>query len=142
MRLPQGVAATPRRRHPLRRGRRSYSLRNFAFQLHRSGLEHFYKRHGTSCGHGRTLPGPDQSARGLAQSKTLARIIMALVCAKRLGLRWPSTAFPIDVSLQQLLENNNAILWQRSNKRLSTLQPHSRFRCAKPVNHNIFIVYQ
>jgi hypothetical protein len=39
------------------------------------------------------LPGPDQSARGLAQSKTLARMTMALVNAKRLGLRWPSTAF-------------------------------------------------
>jgi hypothetical protein len=36
---------------------------------------------------------PDQSARGLAQSKTLARRFMADVNAKRLGLRWPSTAF-------------------------------------------------
>ena len=41
---------------------------------------------------------PDQSARGLAQSKTLARMAMAHVNAKRLGLRWPSTAFPKDVS--------------------------------------------
>jgi hypothetical protein len=40
---------------------------------------------------------PDQSARGLAQSKTLARMAMALVNAKRLGLRWPSTAFPQNV---------------------------------------------
>jgi hypothetical protein len=44
--------------------------------------------------HGHTLLGPDQSARGLAQSKTLARMSMACVSAKRLGLRWPSTAFP------------------------------------------------
>jgi hypothetical protein len=43
--------------------------------------------------HGRTLLGPDQSARGLAQSKTLARRAMTCVSAKRLGLRWPSTAF-------------------------------------------------
>jgi hypothetical protein len=44
--------------------------------------------------HGRTLLCPDQSARGLAQSKTLARRALACVNAKRLGLRWPSTAFP------------------------------------------------
>jgi hypothetical protein len=31
--------------------------------------------------------------RGLAQSKTLTRMIMALVCAKRLGRRWPGTVF-------------------------------------------------
>jgi hypothetical protein len=37
---------------------------------------------------------PDQSARGLAQSKTLARMAPALVNAKRLGLRWSATAFP------------------------------------------------
>jgi hypothetical protein len=30
---------------------------------------------------------------GLAQSKTLARMALALVNAKRLGLRWPGTAF-------------------------------------------------
>jgi hypothetical protein len=41
----------------------------------------------------RTLLGPDQSARGLAQSKTLARMAMVLVNANRLGLRWPATAF-------------------------------------------------
>jgi hypothetical protein len=48
---------------------------------------------------GVSLLGPDQSARGLAQSKTLARMAMALVNAKRLGLRWPSTAFPQNVFL-------------------------------------------
>jgi hypothetical protein len=30
----------------------------------------------------------------LAQSKTLARTAMAFVNAKRLGVRWPATAFP------------------------------------------------
>ncbi|HXS68784.1 MAG TPA: hypothetical protein VN761_08060, partial [Candidatus Polarisedimenticolia bacterium] len=34
-----------------------------------------------------------QSARGLAHSKTLARSMRAFCLAKRLGLRWPSTAF-------------------------------------------------
>jgi hypothetical protein len=58
-----------------------------------SGLKRFYKRQSASCGHGRTLLGADQSARGLAQSKTLERMAMACVNAKRLGLRWPSTAF-------------------------------------------------
>jgi hypothetical protein len=39
-----------------------------------------------------------QAPGGLAQCKLLARRVMALVNAKRLGLRWPSTAFPKDVS--------------------------------------------
>ena len=72
-------------------------------------LEHFYKRHSASCGHGRTLLRPDQSARGLAQSKTLARMALALANAKRLGLRWPSTAFPQNMSPQHLSENIIAI---------------------------------
>jgi hypothetical protein len=55
------------------------------------------------------LLGPDQSARGLAQSKTLARMSMALVNAKRLGLRWPSTAFPKDTAPQPLSGNKIAI---------------------------------
>src|ERR1035437_3787076 len=38
-----------------------------------------------------------QSARGLAHSKTLARITKVFAGAERLGLRWPSTAFPPDV---------------------------------------------
>jgi hypothetical protein len=37
---------------------------------------------------------PDQSARGLAQSKTLARMAMAFANAKHLGQRWPATALP------------------------------------------------
>jgi hypothetical protein len=50
-------------------------------------LGHFYQRQSASCGHGRPLLGPGQSARGLAQSKTLARRAMACVSVKRLGLR-------------------------------------------------------
>jgi hypothetical protein len=34
---------------------------------------------------------------------------MALVNAKRLGRRWPATAFPQDVSPQHLSENDIAI---------------------------------
>jgi hypothetical protein len=66
------------------------------------------------------LLGPDQSARGLAQSKTLARMTMAFVNAKRLGLRWPSTAFPKDVSspphsFQEIKALYN--LWQHPKNR-------------------------
>ena len=60
--------------------------------------------------HGRVLLGPDQSARGLAQSKTLARRTMAHVNAKRLGLRWPSTAFPQAVSPKHFSENKIALM--------------------------------
>jgi hypothetical protein len=35
-----------------------------------------------------------QSARGLAQSKTLRVFQESSCCAQRLGVRWPSTAFP------------------------------------------------
>jgi hypothetical protein len=35
-----------------------------------------------------------QSARGLAQSKTLRVFRKSSYCAQRLGVRWPSTAFP------------------------------------------------
>jgi hypothetical protein len=53
---------------------------------------------------------PDQSARGLAQSKTLARRAMAFVNAKRLGLRQPSTAFlPRRVSLNFFKKNRYMI---------------------------------
>jgi hypothetical protein len=52
---------------------------------------------------------PDQSARGLAQSKTLARMAIAFMNAKRLGLRRPSTAFPQDVSPEYFSENKTAI---------------------------------
>jgi hypothetical protein len=38
-----------------------------------AGLEHFYKRLGDSCEQGRKLFFPNQSARGLSPSKTLAR---------------------------------------------------------------------
>jgi len=69
--------------------------------------------------HGRTLLCPDQSARGLAQSKTLARKVMACVSAKRLGLRWPSTAFPPRrVSLTFFREKSLYDLCRRSKKRL------------------------
>jgi hypothetical protein len=62
------------------------------------------------------LLGPDQSARGLAQSKTLARMAMAIVNAKRLGLRWPSTAFsPERVSLNIFPKTKSPYdLWQSS----------------------------
>jgi hypothetical protein len=55
------------------------------------------------------LLGPDQSARGLAQSKTLARMDMAIENAKRLELRWPATAFFQDVSPQQFSVNKIAL---------------------------------
>jgi hypothetical protein len=58
------------------------------FQAGKAVTKTLLKKYGALCGRGRTLLSPDQSARGLAQSKTLARMIMALVCAKRLGLRW------------------------------------------------------
>jgi hypothetical protein len=78
-------------------------------------LEHFYKK-SVSCGHGRPLLCPDQSARGLAQSKTLARKAMACVNAKRLGLRWPPPLFPKDVSPQLFLKTASRYdLWQRFN---------------------------
>jgi hypothetical protein len=65
---------------------------------------------------GRTLPGPDQSARGLAQSKTLARMALAFVNAKRLGLRWPSTAFPQRrVSPISFRKKSLYDLWKRSD---------------------------
>jgi hypothetical protein len=72
-------------------------------------LEHSYKKQSALCGCGRTLLCPDPSARGLAQFKTLARLSMALVNAKRLGLRWPSAAFPQDVTPQHFSENKIAI---------------------------------
>jgi hypothetical protein len=53
----------------------------------------FLKRHGASGERRRTLLDPDPSARGLAQSKTLARMTMVIENAKRFGRRWPSTAF-------------------------------------------------
>jgi hypothetical protein len=40
---------------------------------------------------------------------------MALVNAKRLGRRWPATAFPQDVALQHFLENKSRYdLWKSS----------------------------
>jgi hypothetical protein len=57
------------------------------------------------------LLGPDQSARGLAQSKTLARMTMAFVNAKRLGLRWPATAFSKKVSGYRFHRTKIAILF-------------------------------
>ena len=39
-----------------------------------------------------------QSARGLAQSKTLRVFQESSCCAQRLGVRWPSTAFPGGIS--------------------------------------------
>jgi hypothetical protein len=84
-----------------------------------SPLEHFYKKHSDSCERGRTLLCPDQSARGLAQSKTLARMAITRANAKRLGLRWPSTAFfsPQDMSPQHFSENKSPYdLWQRSKE--------------------------
>jgi hypothetical protein len=67
------------------------------------------KKQSAICGRGRTLLCPDQSARGLAQSKTLARMAIAFMNAKRLGLRRPSTAFPQDVSPEYFSENKTAI---------------------------------
>jgi hypothetical protein len=59
---------------------------------------------------------PDQSARGLAQSKTLARRALACVSAKRLGRRWPATAFsPERVSLNIFQKTKSQYdLWQCS----------------------------
>jgi hypothetical protein len=78
-------------------------------KLIRHVLEHFSKKNSDSCEHGYTLLGPDQNARGLAQSKTLARMDMAIKNAKRLELRWPATAFSQDVSPQQFSVNKIAL---------------------------------
>src|ERR1019366_23661 len=42
----------------------------------------------------RLIPSPAQSARGLAQSKTLRAVRWSSATRQRLGVRWPSTAFP------------------------------------------------
>jgi hypothetical protein len=71
--------------------------------------ERFYKRQGDSCEQGRTLLCPDPSARGLARSKARARLAMTFVNAKRLELRWLSTAFSKGVSSQHLSGNKSAV---------------------------------
>jgi hypothetical protein len=56
------------------------------------------------------LPGPKR--QGLAQSKTLAQMDMAIKNAKRLELRWPATVFfPRRVSSTSFRKQNRSMIY-------------------------------
>src|ERR1019366_3497496 len=52
----------------------------------------------------RLIPSPAQSARGLAQSKTLRAVRWSSATRQRLGVRWPSTPFPPRLNSKKLPE--------------------------------------